>query len=128
MKSLMVLLVLGLLVISATACNAAASAPTVEPEPTDDSKLMRLVERLFTHQSPFGEQRQKSDVLVGQMPSDFNVDLSEGSEVIGSVVSQYNTQIVIDAPGAPADVFVRLTEAGRASWAEVWGIRFRSAG
>lgn len=108
MKNILAFVMFGLVAMIAVACNAAASAPTPTAEPPDDSELLRLVERIFSPAGPYGDQ-DRATVLVGDLPPDFDIQLPEGTDVIGSVINENRSQIVLDLPGIPQDSFADLT-------------------
>ncbi|MCH7745587.1 MAG: hypothetical protein IIC84_05890 [Chloroflexi bacterium] len=113
MHKFFVTVAIGALSIAALACNAAAAPSTDSPipVPSDDSDLLRLVERIFSGPN-FTES---SSILPGQLPPDFDLPLPEGSEVVGSVIMTMldgsAMQVLLDAPGEPEAVFSSWTDA-----------------
>ncbi len=114
MRKFFVTVAIGALSIAALACSA-ASAPSTEesptPVPSDNSDLLRLVERVFS-----GPHLTKAPtILPGQLPPDFDLTLPEGSEVVGSVFIATQdgdtTQVLLDVPGEPEAAFSSIADA-----------------
>ncbi|MGI8689535.1 MAG: hypothetical protein ACR2M3_13255 [Thermomicrobiales bacterium] len=101
---------LGLVVVATSGRSGPAIA---HADPADDAAALRaLVGRFLTVPgSGSTSQQQAADLLPGQMPSDLPLALPQppNSRVVGSVVRRRGQDavlwdVILDAPGTPADI------------------------
>ncbi len=109
----LVLAALVLLALSgATPATAGARPAAATPPPADDTLLRELAERLLTPPGgPPGQPLPTPQLLPGALPADLPLALPvpPGGRLVGSVARRaggtlVGAEVVVDAPGAAADV------------------------
>ena len=116
---------LGILTLLAMGCM---SKETLEPAPTpvpthltDSAKLERFIKRMFSHSMRPGSQANgEPQIFLGEMPSDFDVQVPEDADIIGSLVQgDKSFQAIVDTPMDQGEAAKFYSEAlATAGWLE----------
>jgi hypothetical protein len=101
------------LILFLTACT-----PQSEPEPTlapgetsSDSAVERLALRLLTYRYPDSPEPPKTQLLPEQLPPDYDLPRPSNATVVGSLIREEESTVVLDSDQTPEQIFRFFEEA-----------------